>query len=89
MVLVKLLYTLTMLLLNENFYCVGGQLKGDYVNVLWVKTLDAIALEIQKWLVCSQGEPTPLLPPYGKNPEIGLLSIFKILTPNWISKISY
>jgi hypothetical protein len=35
-----------------------------------------------------QGEPTPSLP-RGKNPEIGNLSIFRILTSNLVSKLFY
>jgi hypothetical protein len=39
-------------------------------------------------LLLGQGEPTPSLP-HGKNPEIGILSIFRFLTPNLVSKVSY
>jgi hypothetical protein len=35
-----------------------------------------------------QGELT-LIAPRGKNPEIGNLSIFRILTPNLVSKVLY
>jgi hypothetical protein len=35
-----------------------------------------------------RGEPTPSLP-RGENPEIGNLSIFRFLTPNLVSKVSY
>jgi hypothetical protein len=35
-----------------------------------------------------QGEPTPSLP-CGKNPEIGNLSIFRILTSNLVLKVFY
>jgi hypothetical protein len=42
----------------------------------------------ESWAWGGQGELTPSLP-HGKNPEIGNLSIFRILTSNLVSKVFY
>jgi hypothetical protein len=46
------------------------------------------SFDIFKGVPWGQGELTPSLP-RGKNPEIGNLSIFRILTSNLVSKVFY